>query len=403
MICQERQGISIHALLAESDASNQREQQEQRDFYPRSPCGERRESQQPSGRPTTYFYPRSPCGERRRQPIFCCRTEWISIHALLAESDNCRTNHIKRHKISIHALLAESDAVTTVVVGPSRDFYPRSPCGERHRAKTISTKISNFYPRSPCGERHQEWSGSQQPADFYPRSPCGERQSTTRIFSFNPFISIHALLAESDQRNRHNTIREHNFYPRSPCGERLHYDNYNLHCVEISIHALLAESDGPMKKGQVYYINFYPRSPCGERPRRTYLQDAKQGFLSTLSLRRATHYDNYNLHCVEISIHALLAESDSIFLLPLVLISLFLSTLSLRRATVHFDNFNLHCVISIHALLAESDNARPETRRPCAISIHALLAESDGKTLIFPHTKHYFYPRSPCGERPKAP
>ena len=33
-------------------------------------------------------------------------------------------------------------------------------------------------------------------------------------------------------------------------------------------------------------------------------------FLSTLSLRRATHYDNYNLHCVEISIHALLAESD---------------------------------------------------------------------------------------------
>lgn len=32
---------------------------------------------------------------------------------------------------------------------------------------------------------------------------------------------------------------------------------------------------------------------------------------SMLSLRRATHYDNYNLHCVEISIHALLAESDS--------------------------------------------------------------------------------------------
>ena len=37
----------------------------------------------------------------------------------------------------------------------------------------------------------------------------------------------------------------------------------------------------------------------------------REKFLSTLSLRRATHYDNYNLHCVEISIHALLAESDS--------------------------------------------------------------------------------------------
>ena len=33
----------------------------------------------------------------------------------------------------------------------------------------------------------------------------------------------------------------------------------------------------------------------------------------------------------------------------------FLSTLSLRRATIHYDNYNLHCVISIHALLAESD------------------------------------------------
>ena len=27
-------------------------------------------------------------------------------------------------------------------------------------------------------------------------------------------------------------------------------------------------------------------------------------------LAESDHYDNYNLHCVEISIHALLAESD---------------------------------------------------------------------------------------------
>ena len=34
--------------------------------------------------------------------------------------------------ISIHALLAESDeAVTTLGAGSVRDFYPRSPCGER--------------------------------------------------------------------------------------------------------------------------------------------------------------------------------------------------------------------------------------------------------------------------------
>ena len=33
--------------------------------------------------------------------------------------------------ISIHALLAESDYLLSVVAWKSSDFYPRSPCGER--------------------------------------------------------------------------------------------------------------------------------------------------------------------------------------------------------------------------------------------------------------------------------
>ena len=55
------------------------------------------------------FYPRSPCGERR----------WLRCWQLAARD------------ISIHALLAESD--TEEVSGDTwaRDFYPRSPCGER--------------------------------------------------------------------------------------------------------------------------------------------------------------------------------------------------------------------------------------------------------------------------------
>ena len=102
-----------------------------------------------------------------------------------------------------------------------------------------------------------------------------------------------------------------------------------------------------------------------------------------------------------ISIHALLAESDGksnkfaglklVFLSTLSLRratrrtyrqgekQAFLSTLSLRRATAHYDNYNLHCVISIHALLAESD--------------YQILDDMSGAT-------SHFYPRSPCGERP---
>ena len=78
--------------------------------------------------------------------------------------------------ISIHALLAESDAVTTLEGGSLRDFYPRSPCGERPGKIRILNDILNFYPRSPCGERLKE------------------RIKMKKLY----FISIHALLAESD-------------------------------------------------------------------------------------------------------------------------------------------------------------------------------------------------------------
>ena len=56
-------------------------------------------------------------------------------------------------------------------------------------------------------------------------------------------------------------------------------------------------------------------------------------FLSTLSLRRATELERSVGGHIQISIHALLAESDaSSFQMP-PSASKFLSTLSLRRAT----------------------------------------------------------------------
>ena len=102
--------------------------------------------------------------------------------------------------------------------------------------------------------------------------------------------------------------------------------------------------------------NFYPRSPCGERPtmhhlvilcllflstlslRRatrepTALRTPHHIFLSTLSLRRATLQKSYLLPLQLISIHALLAESDSRSDRATGFPLSFLSTLSLRRAT----------------------------------------------------------------------
>ena len=126
---------------------------------------------------------------------------FISIHALLAESDSARkVAAVRAYKISIHALLAESD-----------DTGPRQ--------------------RGPDGH-------------FYPRSPCGERPPAGKVRPWASHISIHALLAESDNRGWCNTMAAR----------------------RISIHALLAESDRHWQMGH----------------------SLTRQFLSTLSLRRAT-------------------------------------------------------------------------------------------------------------------
>ena len=100
--------ISIHALLAESDAAFRQVVSPKLYFYPRSPCGERLGANDHI-RIRKNFYPRSPCGERRCSCTAHSRQSQISIHALLAESDYVRSNRPNFSRISIHALLAESD------------------------------------------------------------------------------------------------------------------------------------------------------------------------------------------------------------------------------------------------------------------------------------------------------
>ena len=80
-------------------------------------------------------------------------------------------------KISIHALLAESDVDDRASYIEVDDFNPRSPRGERP-FQAISTSICR---------------------DFNPRSPRGERPVGRVISAYLEKISIHALLAESDQ------------------------------------------------------------------------------------------------------------------------------------------------------------------------------------------------------------
>ena len=65
---------------------------------------------------------------------------------------------------------------------------------------------------------------------FYPRSPCGERlPKHIQPLPMKTFISIHALLAESDRNIQHaGNVKQ-----------------------RISTHALLAESDGSITVASV--------------------------------------------------------------------------------------------------------------------------------------------------------
>ena len=79
-------------------------------------------------------------------------------------------------------------------------------------------------------------------------------------------ISIHALLAESDDMPARDSYMDGDFYPRSPCGERRQVLPRLPMTRKISIHALLAESDYEIVADNNEDHDFYPRSPCGERP-----------------------------------------------------------------------------------------------------------------------------------------
>ena len=300
-----------------------------------------------------YFYPRSPCGERLKLLSLVPCLGHISIHALLAESDGgtpglfCnqlqflstlslrRATYNINPNISIHALLAESDIFQGMSFNALLIFLSTLSLRRATRSCADSYVGFNISIHALLAESDHEASMARMERqaflstlslrrathagvrsggrhrDFYPRSPCGERLEHPPNPAERTPISIHALLAESDlsvpgtptrvvlflstlSLRRATSTRgsasgpniflstlslrratpgpgrpapaRRNFYPRSPCGERQH-----------------------AKRLLQPRRNFYPRSPCGERLDAADSVDLTAAFLSTLSLRRATH------------------------------------------------------------------------------------------------------------------
>ena len=185
----------------------------------------------------------------------------------LRRATNGRADYIERNKISIHALLAESDRYKQHRLQCNFYFYPRSPCGERLVKFSVSGSVisisihallaesdalapeenptqQNFYPRSPCGERlFGFWTTRSHPLFL---STLSLRRATPRggLRYLDNIISIHALLAESDRQIKQT------------CQSKL---------VFLSTLSLRRATSIAFKL-IICLKDFYPRSPCGERP-----------------------------------------------------------------------------------------------------------------------------------------
>ena len=268
-------------------------------------------------------------------------------------------DRIPLSSISIHALLAESDSRGSVSMPRYLNFYPRSPCGERQalHGRVIGTNgisIHALLAESDCFARCHCWGLNEFLSTLSLRRATQHSEPDSGRIRFlstlslrratrsgGPWqaeytISIHALLAESDQAFHAFPLNNLTFL------STLSLRRATLNC----------------SRNGFAILYFYPRSPCGERLADTVKFAGPMLFLSTLSLRRATESQPLCARPTKISIHALLAESDS------------------REKRKYLEQY-----ISIHALLAESDAHHFSTLHNILISIHALLAESDIGTL----------------------
>ena len=149
----------------------------------------------------------------------------------------------------------------------------------------------NFYPRSPCGERQIVIMSNKRTCLFL--STLSLRRATHKALHGGRFLTFLSTLSlrRATPFLRFGRMTRPYFYPRSPCGERLDDLKVPASVSKISIHALLAESDQQKCRDRKAYINFYPRSPCGERLITGGAGTTILPFLSTLSLRRATTPD----------------------------------------------------------------------------------------------------------------
>ena len=167
--------------------------------------------------------------------------------------------------LSLRRATVNGDVLSSCFV----NFYPRSPCGERRTRTGPALRGPYFYPRSPCGERPEIVSRSSMSCQFLSTLSLRRATQCHRPRPRRPFISIHALLAESD---RHGVgIAKINFAFLSTLSLRRATLTTVLHWYHISRFL----STLSLRRATLLRVAVFQHAII---------------FLSTLSLRRATFF-----------------------------------------------------------------------------------------------------------------
>ena len=175
--------ISIHAPREGSDTVGASIWTSERNFYPRSPRGERRHGLAARTGAPEHFYPRSPRGERHCGVADCGPVRHISIHAPREGSD-LKLPDLKFHYMAFLSTLPARGATRYAGGGLKGgfNFYPRSPRGERRRPSCRQNSLDRFLSTLPArGATSPSASKGADTAHFYPRSPRGERPTAVAL------------------------------------------------------------------------------------------------------------------------------------------------------------------------------------------------------------------------------
>ncbi len=169
------------------------------------------------------FNPRTPCGVRLIvPPNYLSFYRFQSTHSLRSATISPVILSASL-AVSIHALLAECDRCRSRSKFRQDGFNPRTPCGVRRQSAIRQYGwIVGFNPRTPCGVRRVAFRKNSVPLSE---------------------VSIHALLAECDREAPAHPSSADQFQSTHSLRSATDYvDNASVGGA-VSIHALLAECD----------------------------------------------------------------------------------------------------------------------------------------------------------------